>query len=96
MSPVQGLPEGSLAMLDHAITLRRAFIPARRRPLVRELLAEAVVASCDLRDEGAEGDVGVRACDAAALLLELGYERLNPTIRTDLAQTAGLVALSLA
>ena len=95
MSPVSALPAGSLAMLDHAITLRRAFIPARRRAFVRELLAEAVVASCDLRDEGVDGDVGVLACDAAALLLELGYEQLNSSIRTDLAQTAGLVALSL-
>jgi hypothetical protein len=95
MSPVSALPEGSLEMLDQAITLRRAFIPARRRAFVRELLAEAVVASRDLRDQGFDGDVGERACDAAALLLELGFARLNPSIRTDLAQTAGLVALSL-
>jgi hypothetical protein len=95
MSPVSALPEGSLAMLDHAITLRRAFIPARRRPFIRELLAEAALAGRDLHDEGLPGDVGELACDAAALLLELGYDRLNPSIRTDLAQTAGLVALSL-
>jgi hypothetical protein len=96
MSPVSALPEGSVAMLDHAISLRRAFIPPRRRPFVMELLAEAVVCAHLLRAEGDDGDVGVLARDAAELLLELGYEQLNPAIRTDLARTAGLVALSLA
>jgi hypothetical protein len=82
-------------MLDHAISLRRAFIPPRRRSFVRDLLAEAVVSAQLLHDGSGGADIGVLARDAAELLLELGYERLDPAIRTDLARTAALVALSL-
>lgn len=96
MSAGSALPDGQLAILDEAIALRRAFIPARRRPFLRDLLAEAVVASLELSDEGLDGDVGARAIAAAELLLELGYDRLNPAIRTDLAEAAGEAALTLA